>query len=229
MTVPIGIFRRHKVYWFRLIVNGRKIRRPGGATPEEAVAARERAAAELGAAPKPPPGAPATTVRRLADAYLDHLRVTAKPQSVRSADYALRKINARLGSVLARKLTAGVVDRFVAARLREVGKAEVNKELRLLRAALRFAVDRGMLDTIPVRVKMLKTPRKTPTILAPEEVGRLLSAAGSLRPLLMVAAYTGLRSGELCALRHRDVDACPRGPHWGGCARSRLRPMASNA
>jgi len=206
MTVPIGIFRRHNVYWFRLTVNGRKIRRPGGATLEEAVAARERAAAELGAASKPPSATPATTVRRLADAYLDHLRLTAKPQSIRSADYALRKVNASLGSVLARKLTAGAVDRFVAARLREVGKAEVNKELRLLRAALRFAVDRGKLETVPVRVKMLKTPRRAPTILAPEEVGRLLSSAGSLRPLLMVAAYTGLRSGELCALRRRDVD-----------------------
>jgi len=189
MRLPVGVFRRHNVYWFRLTVNGRKVRRPGGATPEAAVAARERAAAELGAARKAAPASPATTVRHLADAYLDHLRPSAT-----------------IGSVLARKLTAGAVDRFVAARLREVGKAEVNKELRLLRAALRFAVDRGKLETVPVRVKMLKTPRRAPTILAPEEVGHLVSVAGSLRPLLMVAAYTGLRSGELCALRRRDVD-----------------------
>jgi integrase len=46
--------------------------------------------------------------------------------------------------------------------------------LRYQRAALRQAVERKKLDAVPVRFKMLRTPRKPPAILTPEQVRALL-------------------------------------------------------
>lgn len=56
-------------------------------------------------------------------------------------------------------------------------------------------------DNLPRKV------RKAHQYLSHEEVERLAVAAGEYSTLVYVAAYTGLRWGELTALRVRDVDA----------------------
>ena len=53
------------------------------------------------------------------------------------------------------------------------------------------------------------TPRKIPVVLSPEEVARLIGAAGSLRnqTALAVAYGAGLRVSEVVALKVNDIDS----------------------
>ncbi|WP_420835473.1 tyrosine-type recombinase/integrase [Archangium gephyra] len=56
-------------------------------------------------------------------------------------------------------------------------------------------------------MKKRKVPRRAPAFLKPEEVPLVLSALRpQWRPLFATAIYTGLRKGELLALRKSDVD-----------------------
>ena len=62
-----------------------------------------------------------------------------------------------------------------------------------------------LLDDLPYP----KVPRRLPTILTVEEVGRLIDSARNLmdRTLLMVLYSTGMRSRELRGLQVRDIDS----------------------
>ena len=77
-------------------------------------------------------------------------------------------------------------------------------------AALRFLFAKTLrrpylLDEIPFP----KRPRKLPTVLSPEEVGRLIDSARNLmhRTMLMTLYATGLRRAELCRLKVADIDS----------------------
>jgi len=76
----------------------------------------------------------------------------------------------------------------------------------VLRKLLATAVEWGVLNSIP-RIKWLRTPPGEFDFLTYTEVDRLLEcAAGEWRALIVVAVRTGMRQGELRALRWLDVD-----------------------
>jgi integrase/recombinase XerD len=54
-----------------------------------------------------------------------------------------------------------------------------------------------------------KRPKRLPTVLSPEEVGRLIDSACNLyqRTLLMTLYSTGVRRAELCSLKVSDIDS----------------------
>jgi site-specific recombinase XerD len=68
-----------------------------------------------------------------------------------------------------------------------------------------------MLDRLEVMAKMqpVHLPRKLPVILSPDEVKRLIAAAGNLKhqTALAVAYGTGLRVNEVVALKVGDIDS----------------------
>jgi integrase len=84
----------------------------------------------------------------------------------------------------------------------------VRKAAGLLSQALDVAVRAGLLAQNPARALALpQVPHKEPTLLTPEEVARLADAIDPrFRTFVLVAAYAGLRHGELAALRAGRVD-----------------------
>jgi integrase len=70
------------------------------------------------------------------------------------------------------------------------------------------AVEWGKLDQNPAaRVRKLPEPPPVDRILTKDETSRLLAAAGErIRPIIITALATGLRRGELFALRWKDID-----------------------
>ena len=58
------------------------------------------------------------------------------------------------------------------------------------------------------RVKLPKRAKRKPAVLDPEMLGRVFEAAQGTRvyPLIVLAACSGARRGELCALRWEDVN-----------------------
>jgi integrase len=88
------------------------------------------------------------------------------------------------------------------------GPATINRELGCLRTLLNKAVDWGKLEVNPMaRVRRLKEPPPRERFLTQEEARRLVDGAGPrLKPIVVVALGTGMRRGEILALKWADLD-----------------------
>ncbi len=91
---------------------------------------------------------------------------------------------------------------------RGLSNASINKTLKVLAQVLDDAVEFGYAETNAARGKRrrLKAAKPRRIWLELHAVQALLDAAGKHRALLGTMVMAGLRVGELCALRWRDVD-----------------------
>jgi integrase len=126
-------------------------------------------------------------------------------------------------------VNTAVIDEFIAKRRLEgglkpgsvVSPATINKDLRHIKAALRIANEWGYLPTVP-KIRMVKEPQKLPTYVTaehfdliyskacdlanlPNEKGQGYSAADWWKALVVVAYLTGLRIGEILAIKTEDL------------------------
>ncbi|WP_326621136.1 site-specific integrase [Streptomyces decoyicus] len=89
-----------------------------------------------------------------------------------------------------------------------VGDSTVVKAYQILRAIMNTAVDDGLIQRNPCRIKGVGAPKtaERPYLTVPE-VYRIADAMPPhFRVLVLLAAFTGLRFGELAALERHDVD-----------------------
>jgi integrase len=133
-----------------------------------------------------------------------------KPSAIRSYEASLRRtILPELGhlrlSALTRQRIQGLVDRLVAEGL---APSTVGNAIVPLRAIYRRAVDREEIAVNPT--KRLALPRERPErdrVVEPREVEAFLAVLPEPhRVLWATAVYTGLRRGELQALRWSAVN-----------------------
>ena len=160
-----------------------------------------------------------TTVGDLIRQWLDLARNDLSPSTVRGYERTIRSyITPTLGKVPLARLRTAQLDRFYA-QLREKGgqngtplaPATVRQAHAIIRRALHQGVRWGWISTnvaslaSPPRVK---TPQLDPP--SPDDVIRLIEAATEDDPdlgcFLLLAATTGARRGEVCALRWSDLD-----------------------
>lgn len=135
--------------------------------------------------------------------YLTDVRLRLKPQTI---DYLDRTFNnsilptlgkhklAEIDMVALTALTHALAAKKLAAKT-------VNNTLSALRALLSHAADHQKLDTVP-RVKWKKVATPKFDFFTFDEAARLLRHAP---PLVVVGLRTGMRIGELVALRWGDV------------------------
>ncbi len=124
----------------------------------------------------------------------------------------LKPLEAHFGNLLLNDTTAWVpaIDRYRATATQE--DKTVSNHLILLGSILRLARDLGWVERLPV----IKKPRirlhsgSYSYLRTPDEIARFLRAAfmeGEMVHMFYAAAiYTGMRAGELAALRWDDVD-----------------------
>jgi len=208
------IYKRGDAYYIDCRINGKRIRRSAGPTRAHAEVlidsllgpASERVREEA----KPKNGRPqskSVPFSALVQRYLERQQIHAKAASYQSADTCCRRLLVHFGERDVSKLLPKNLEDFIAQRLRSISREGVNRELRYLKALLRQAVEEGTIAALPFKIRMLRTTRKLPTILSPEELRHFLDTAGPrLRPLLITAAMTGLRNSELRSLWWEDVD-----------------------
>jgi len=160
------------------------------------------------------------TVARLFDAWLDHIEPHRKPSTI---DRYRRKIQGRIVPALGRIR----IDRLTPKRLDDQYRAWRDEGLspstvRLchahLSAALNQAVKWGWLERNPAqRASAPAQARSQARSITPDHLQRLIAAAEPDDPLLAVAvalaALTGCRRSELCALRWSDVDLATGNMH----------------
>jgi integrase len=132
------------------------------------------------------------------------------------------------------QITAGVIEAFKTAKLAEreareaaierwrqepsatrgrmpprpLSNASINKCLKVLAQVLDDAVEFGYAETNVARGKRrrLKAGKPRRTWLELHEVQAILATAGKHRAMIATMILAGLRVGELCKLRWRDVD-----------------------
>ena len=113
------------------------------------------------------------------------------------------------GDVLAAWRAAGAPEVTPAAVDASAGRTVTAQAYRLLRTMLAQAEDDGLIRANPCKVKGAATvnhPERLP--LTPEQVAGLAAAVPArFRAAVLVAAWSGLRPGELFALRRGDVSA----------------------
>lgn len=140
-----------------------------------------------------------------------------------------------IGGIQLRELTATDVNRMLASMVRKgVSPSTANRVRATLRTALTSAVKAQMVRTNAAGLSDARTERKERiTPLAAQQARRLIEHTRNDRmgPLIAVALATGMRQGELLALRWSDVDLEGRVVHvrrtltWraGGVADERKR------
>jgi integrase len=123
-----------------------------------------------------------------------------------------RNISPAIGATKLDRLTGTQLDGFYAGLLaRGLSAASVRRHHSLIHAALRRAVKWGLIPANPAdRATAPRAQRSEVSAPKATDVQRLLAAADSCDPTLAtavaLAAITGARRGELCALRWSDVD-----------------------
>jgi integrase len=154
------------------------------------------------------------TVGQLLDAWLSECeRMDLSPTTLRVYRTQIEHtVRPALGSIKVQRLGAKDLDDLYRA-MKEKGSSPktVRNHHALLAAALHQAVRWGWVRRNVA--EMAKPPRVTQRVVRPpsvDAVRQLVVAAEErdprLAPLVMMAALTGMRRGELCALRWSDLD-----------------------
>ncbi len=94
--------------------------------------------------------------------------------------------------------------------MKELSTKTVNNVLTVCNKLLKVAVEWGVLDKLPVTIKLLKAQKPTRSFYDFEEYERLVEAASNLdwriQAMVPLGGDAGLRSGEILALEWTDVD-----------------------
>lgn len=189
---------------------------------------RDRIAAELELEVHEPKTKHKWTACRKAynELILDHKALSTKKQIISVLNHFERLVKPGLIG----NITTNQITKFVSDRSKEAGKkkgaklspATVNKDLRHLKAFLRFAVDEGYLSKMP-KIKMQHEPGKLVRFVTPEDFAVMYNQAAKLaekptpddnlytsehwwQALIATAYMTGWRISELMALKWEDVD-----------------------
>ena len=99
------------------------------------------------------------------------------------------------------------------ASLTERAPKTVNNVLTTLSVVLKTAVEWGVIERVPCSIKLLKAPKSEASFYDFDDFERLVEAARSEAPALIVVLLggeAGLRCGEMMALEWPDVDLAKR-------------------
>jgi integrase len=126
-----------------------------------------------------------------------------------------RHITDRIGNMRLANLTTPRLNTFRDELLTAMSRAMARKVMSSLKSLLKDAQRRGnVAQNVALAVKRIDADKRGEhrlkvgvDIPTPEEIKAILAAAGPrVRPLLLTAVFTGLRSSELRGLRWSDVD-----------------------
>ena len=115
----------------------------------------------------------------------------------------------QLGNYDLSELTPGVIHGFVEdLEASGLAGSTTKGAYRLLSAALRFAQEEGIIEKNPCRkIKVHGTQSSEQRVLTQREQERIRSLSQTQDDLfVLLSLYTGMRLGEVCALRWSDID-----------------------
>jgi integrase len=160
------------------------------------------------------------TIGEAGEAYIAHLENVMERKRTTIADYRgylRRHLAPFFGDRPIDRMDAAKVEAYLHAKRRDgLSPKTVQNHLNFLHGIFAFAIRRAWATTNPValveRPRAHRSAHRRIRFLQPEELEAVLRAVpadalGALEgPLYLTAAMTGLRQGELLALRWSDVD-----------------------
>ena len=156
------------------------------------------------------------TVERLAEEWIDVRKTEVKISTVSTYNYILSHyIVPFLGQYRAEELTTDRISEFIRTlRDKELEARTVNGTLTVLKMVMHYAEERGYAVPEHYEIKNLKERGKQAGILREEDQRRLEKflqgdqdrAREGIRAGIILSLYTGLRIGEICALKWEDID-----------------------
>lgn len=211
----MGLIRRGKHWYIRFTHGGKRIWRSVGPSKREAELALGKIRAEIveGKFLDPLKGNK-TTYGDLLDRYLkEHCSVYMTPRAYREAGYLVNELKARFGALLLKDLTLERVSPYIE-ELKRKGKAAstLNHRVQLLKHSLTLARRWGLIRHNPLAELMRhrEFPGRLRYLEATELRGLLQELPEYLRPIVMLAAHTGMRLGEILSLRWTQVNFAQR-------------------
>jgi integrase len=158
------------------------------------------------------------TERFLASGSANH-----RPKSVELFRHTLKLFKSLTGNISLAEVTAEHSDRYKTKRLKEKTERKknplerspvsVNVALNMLRAAFTAAKRRGFIERNPFAECVLCTvPQRAPSFFTMEDFDKLLTFLPDrwLREVVLFAALTGMRRGEILNLQWSDVNLSRR-------------------
>ena len=111
--------------------------------------------------------------------------------------------------IMAGSVDTAKVDEYISSRYEQgVKPTTIRNDITALRAAFRQAVDEGLLLSMPFKVRAPK-PDKKDKVIPLKDMKRILKGCDPAKPvdrLIFLAAFTGLRRGDLLSLRWEHLD-----------------------
>lgn len=219
--LPEGMWQRGKVYYARFRHNGKLIRKKLDTDFEAACEELTRLKLKLNrkAAGEIDNDFP---LEKLKEEYLKAKRQEIRPSSVKRIEHSLNRMLKALPVVDVDQLTNAHIRTYRAERKegqhsdRKKGQRSdrtpavrtINLEVGALAAMLNWAVQEEKIGSNPISVKPLDGPKaKKRRALTAEEVEALFKHSPDyLKPVWRMFACTGIRKGELVAMRFDDID-----------------------
>lgn len=191
----------------------------------------------------------APTFRQFADVYKER-HVFAKNLAIgKTIDYRLKPIIDYFGDRVLTEIRTADVEDFIAdlrkphiagrrKTPRVLAPASINRTIEILRHMMNWAVGREYIDRTPFRrgtetlIRKLREDNQRRRRISEDEEARLLAVAPPLlRSMIIAGLDTGMRQGEMLALRFKDIDfarglIAPRGETTKS-RRTRLVPIAT--
>lgn len=156
------------------------------------------------------------TVAELLDAYIDMLESSGSVErsTVKGYRYSARRLAGRIGGVPVRDLSTALVQGMVSEMSADgCAPSSIRHDVNLLKSAADDGSARlGIWRSSPIgRIRTPKLPAPAPNSLDEVSRGRLLgylscSEGTPVNAAIKLAVHTGMREGEICGLRWRDVD-----------------------
>lgn len=144
--------------------------------------------------------APAAPLGSLIDEYIDSKRQVLSPSTIARYEQMRRLDFQRLMDIPARELSSARMQAEINAMASDHSSKSVRNAYGLISAAL---AQHG----IVLRVTLPKPARAHYAVPSTEEVFALISASGeNMKTAIMLAAFCGLRRGEIAALKSSDID-----------------------
>lgn len=162
--------------------------------------------------------AEAHTLEPLVAAYLRHLEATRSASHYARTAWCIDRVTAALGVDRVDGLSVAALSDYAELRARSVSARSANLEAGSLKAALRWACARGLIQANPLEnwrpMSTAGRTRRNRRALTEDELARVLVAAESRErpddvpqvPMWHALAVLGLRFSELERLRWADLD-----------------------